>query len=209
MYRLGAVFLLVAACSDYGLSSEPKPADPPPEETTPPPPPPPPVPEPEPEPEPEPSCDDFEPPLWVWVASEPFLGADDPVDGAGLPFWDPTADLSSFAPVVLPDLGIPVGWDRAYVATFDLAEIPFNLSLNLQSDDGIWVWVNGTLAGHWGGEWQQEGCVNENANCLVTSAVDPVDVTGLLVVGTNTLATRVSNPILNAYFEILPECVAP
>lgn len=206
MYRLGAVFLL-AACSDYGLSSKPKPADPP-EETTPPPPPPEPEPEPEPEP-PEPSCDDFEPPLWVWVASEPFLGADDPLDGAGLPFWDPAADLSGFTPVVLPDLGIPVGWDRAYVATFDLAEIPFNLSLNLQSDDGIWVWVNGTLAGHWGGEWQQEGCVNENANCLVTSAVAPVDVTGLLVVGTNVLATRVSNPILNAYFEILPECIAP
>ncbi|MCA9299663.1 MAG: hypothetical protein KDA28_11385, partial [Phycisphaerales bacterium] len=73
-------------------------------------------------------------------------------------------------------------------------------------DDGLWVWVNGTYVGNWGGAWQEEGCVNENAECLVTIQVDPIDVTDLLVVGTNTLAARVSNPVANAYFEILPEC---
>ena len=61
--------------------------------------------------------------------------------------------------------------------------------------------------GQWGGAWQMEGCVNEHANCLITTPVDPVDVTALLVEGPNLLAARVSNPVLNSYFDVLPICV--
>jgi hypothetical protein len=158
---------------------------------------------------PEPSCDDVSFDGWSWLGSPHFPEASDPVDGQGLEFFDPGADLSAWEPITLPDRGIPLGQDRAYVGFFDLAEIPINLSLNLQSDDGIIVWVNGTFVGQWGGEWQAEGCVNENAQCLVTSEVEPVDVTDLLVVGTNVVAARVSNPVANSYFEIIPECVDP
>jgi hypothetical protein len=197
--------LIAVACSDYELSGKPEEPPVPPEttpETTPDPP------EPDP-PEPEPSCADFVPPDWDWRASAPFLGEQDLVDPQGSPFWEPVADRSEFAPVLLPDMGIPVGWDRAYVVEFELTELPYNLSLSLQSDDGLWVWLNGQLLGHWGGGWQQEGCVNENANCLVTSEVPPVDLTPHLQLGPNVLAARVSNPVLNAYFEVIPLCVEP
>jgi len=156
---------------------------------------------------PEPTCADVVLEPWQWVGSPTFADAADPVDGAGTPFWDPTADSSGWDAVVLPDRAIPIGEDRAYVGLFDLPEVPVNLSLNLQSDDGITVWINGVFVGQWGGDWQLEGCVNENAQCLVTIQVPPVDVTGLLHVGTNLVAARVSNPVQNAYFEIIPECV--
>jgi len=158
---------------------------------------------------PDPTCADTPTPEIEWVASPTFADAPDPVDGGGVVFWEASANVSDWDPVLLPDRDIPVGEDRAYVGLFDLPEIPVNLSLNLQSDDGIIVWVNGQYVGQWGGDWQLEGCVNENAQCLVTIQVDPVDVTHLLHVGTNTVATRVSNPVENAYFEIIPECEEP
>jgi hypothetical protein len=200
--------LLAVACSDYGLSGKPEEPPVPPESTPTPPEPEPEPPEPE-VPEPEPSCADFEAPTWEWLGSTPFLGEPDLTDMQGMPFWEPVADRSTFTPVALPDMGIPVGWDRAYTAEFELTELPYNLSLSLQSDDGLWLWLNGQLLGHWGGAWQQEGCVNENANCLVTSEVPPVDLTPHLEIGPNVLAARVSNPVLNAYFELIPLCVEP
>ncbi|MEQ1571209.1 MAG: hypothetical protein ABMA64_36610 [Myxococcota bacterium] len=189
--------LLIAGCSDYGLTNKPEPATPPPDTgtpivTT---------------PAPDPTCADVPLPVFEWVGSEPFTGVDDPIDASGLPFWDPASDRSAFTFVVIPDLGIPVGFDRVYATSFELPELPVDLSLNLQSDDGITVWVNGVELGTWGGDWQMEGCVNEHANCLVTSTVEPVSITSRLVAGTNVIAARVSNPVLNAYFEILPECV--
>ncbi len=61
--------------------------------------------------------------------------------------------------------------------------------------------------GQWGGGWQEEGCVNDEANCGETTEVAPVDVTALLVAGENTIAARVSNPVVNSYFSITPECI--
>lgn len=209
--RGGALVVLVA-CSDYELGSKQDPETLPPETptgttvtgTTP-------YVPPETTPDtgtpPAPSCDDFVAPVISWTGSAPFTDPADPVDGSGRPFWDPAADTSSYAPVALPDLSVPVGHDRAYVGTFDLAEIPVDLSLHLESDDGIWVWLNGVEVGHWGGDWQQEGCVNEHANCVLTTHVEPVDVTPLLAAGPNVVAARVSNPVLDAYFDLLPECV--
>ena len=193
------VAIAAVGCSDYELTSKP---DPPPmphdSGTTPPPytPPPPP-----------PSCDDVVLPDLMWVGSEPFTEEADPVDASGAPFYDAGSDRSAWTAVTIPDLTIPIGYDRAYASAFVLAEIPLNLSFELQSDDGIVLWVNGVGVGQWGGAWQTEGCVNEHANCLVTTTVAPVDVTGLLVEGENFVAARVSNPVLNAYFEIVPRCV--
>jgi hypothetical protein len=192
-----------AGCQEYGLGTKPDP-DPMPidsavPQTTP---------EPEPTPpEPEPSCATFVAPTLVWVGSTPFTDPLDPVDAAGLPFWDPAADTTAWPAVTLPDRDVPIGTDRAYVGTFELAELPPNLSVSLQSDDGIWLWVNGAEIGHWGGAWQQEGCVNENANCLVTTSVPDVDVTPHLQLGTNRFAARVSNPVFDAWFEVIVTCV--
>ena len=115
-------------------------------------------------------------------------------------------DQGDWWSVTLPHTDIPVGADRAYRAWFDLTAVPLSMYLNIQSDDGLWLYVNGQPVGHWGGDWQQEGCVNEHANCLETTSIEPVDITPWLVPGSNLLAARVSNPVENAYFEISPEC---
>lgn len=159
-------------------------------------------------PAPAADCTSFDAIDWRWSTGAPFATQPDPVDALGQPFWSPDFDLAGLIPVALPHTDIPVGQDRVYVARFDLVEIPPHVALNLQSDDGIRVWVNGVAVGDWGGDWQQEGCVNENANCVVTTTVPPVAVTSLLQVGTNHVAARVSNPVANAWFEILPECEA-
>ena len=154
-----------------------------------------------------PTCADVALPTFAWAGSAPFTDPADPRDGSGLPFFDPSAQPAGWSPVALPDRGIPVGTDRAYRATFALSALPVDLSLDLQSDDGLAVWVNGVEVGRWGGAWQEEGCVNDRAQCVVTTAVPPVSVTPLLVVGDNVIAARVSNPVQNAYFSVTPLCV--
>jgi hypothetical protein len=200
------VLALLSACSDYRVGTKPDPVvgtdhtgTPP--ETTP----------------PSPhsaehsaapvTCADTELPSFSWLASAPFPEEADPVDAAGAPFYEVDAAPSGWAPVALPDRGIPIGTDRAYRATFDLAELPVDLSLDLQSDDGITVWLNGVEVGHWGGAWQVEGCVNDRAGCVVTTRVPAFEVTPLLLEGENVLAARVSNPVQNAYFAVSPLCV--
>ncbi len=152
------------------------------------------------------TCDDFDF-SWIWIASASFDTQPDPTDAGGLPFHDPGFDDSGYLAQILPDQSVPVGFDRAYRAQFELSQIPPSLLLDMQSDDGIWVWLNGGVVGHWGGDWQQEGCVNENAQCIVTETVPPQDVTSFLQIGTNTLAARLSNPIMNSWIEIVPICV--
>ena len=140
-----------------------------------------------------------------WSASDALWDQADPTDGAGLAFHDPHAQ-PGWESVALPHQDIPTGADRAYRTVFDLDGRPEAFLLDLQSDDGLTVWVNGVEVGQWGGGWQEEGCVNEHAECLQTIDVDPIDVATLLVEGDNALAARVSNPIANAWFEILVEC---
>lgn len=78
--------------------------------------------------------------------------------------------------------------------------------MDLQSDDGLWLWVNGVAVGHWGGAWQEEGCVNDEARCSVTNTVAPVEVTDLLVAGDNLVAARVSNAVDASYFQLHARC---
>jgi hypothetical protein len=102
---------------------------------------------------------------------------------------------------------VPSGQDKVYRAEFIFDQMPPALFLSMQSDDGMSFYLNGQLVGHWGGAWQEEGCVNDNAGCLESVTVTPVDVTSYLQVGTNVAAARVSNPIDNSYFEVFTECV--
>jgi hypothetical protein len=191
------------ACSDYGLAGKPD------TETTP---------ETEPEPEPEPEPDTAVEPIdcegvsfddWAWAASPPFAEEADPTDGSGS-FWHEVAFApDGYTAVSLPHQDIPVGNDRIYHAHFTLTELPPDVSLGLQSDDGLRVYVNGASVGAWGGGWQEEGCVNEEASCKEHEQVDPISITHLLTTGENTIAARVTNPVVSAYFSIIPECVEP
>lgn len=168
-----------------------------------------PQPDPDPEPDPAEMCDSWLAPAWGWQASAPFEGMDAPTDDDGLPFWHGDFDAASWTGVVLPDTGpIPQGTDRAYRAVVQFTDMPPGfLKLSLESDDGLWLWVNGSFVGHWGGEWQQEGCVNENAGCLDSIDVEDQDITDLLVGGENVIAARVSNPVMDAWFELDAHCV--
>lgn len=151
-------------------------------------------------------CDgvDFGP--WQWWGSQPFTTPDDPVDGSGRPFHAPDYDMVGWSTIAMPEQNVPSEHDKAFRATFELSEVPPDMHLELQSDDGLWVWVNGVEVGHWGGDWQEEGCVNENASCLEQVDVEPIDVTGLLVPGTNVVAARVSNAIDRSWLELVPFC---
>lgn len=195
---------LCGACSDYGLAGkdDEKPADtdaavdtdtPPPDTDTP--------------PDTSIDCTGVTFDDWSWVASEPFSDEADPADKAGNPWYAVGFDSAAYAAVTLPHQDIPIGTDRVYRATFTLDEIPPDVSLNLQSDDGLQVYLNGEEVGAWGGSWQQEGCVNEQASCKEYEIVPPVRVTDQLVVGSNVIASRVTNPVVNAYFSIVPVCV--
>ncbi|MCB9683102.1 MAG: hypothetical protein H6733_16680 [Alphaproteobacteria bacterium] len=157
---------------------------------------------------PPPTCADATLTVGSWVASPTFTGADDPVDGLARPFHDPTADVSGWSPVTPPDRNaIPQGSDRAYRLTVDVTGTPPRVVMDLQSDDGLTVWIDGQRVGQWGGQWQQEGCVNDAAECIETIAVPPIDVSTWLTEGSHVVALRVSNPVAGSYADVRPRCV--
>lgn len=143
---------------------------------------------------------------WQWWGSQPFTTTDGPTDDWGKNFYETDYSMVGWSTIGMPEQNVPVGQDKAYRTTFDLAAIPPNMTLTFSSDDGLWLWVNGVEIGHWGGDWQEEGCVNEGGACDVLVYADPVDVTDLLVVGTNTIAGRVSNAVVSSWFEVEAGC---
>ena len=160
------------------------------------------------EPEELPPCDETIQADWQWWGSMPFGYEDDPTDGNGLPYYDPGYTMVDYSTVSMPDQGhITSGYDKVYRAEFQVDTMPPALFLSMQSDDGMAFYLNGQLVGEWGGVWQEEGCVNDNAGCTESIIVAPVDVTSYLVYGRNVAAARVSNPVDNSYFEVYTECV--
>lgn len=153
-------------------------------------------------------CDDVALESLTWWGSMPFSTEPDPADSAGRPFYAWDYEMRDWSTVSMPDSGHnPSGNDRAYRGVLSLPSVGERIFVDLQSDDGLWLWVNGLAVGHWGGDWQEEGCVNDEANCLATHAVDPVEVTAHLVAGENLFAARVSNAIEGSYFQLHARCV--
>ena len=174
------------------------------------------LPEDEPENEPEddpieeelPPCDETIEADWQWWGSMPFEHSADLTDSDGYAYHEWDFQMVDFSTVSIPDQGhIPSGYDKVYRAEFYLDQMPPALFLSMQSDDGISFYINDQLVGSWGGDWQEEGCVNDNAGCTESTTVPPVDVTDFLELGTNIAAARVSNPVDNSYFEVYTECV--
>lgn len=64
------------------------------------------------------------------------------------------------------DISLPdSGWYcnncyRRYRGIFYLDGAPQNLKMFFESDDGIWIYINGQYAGHWGGDGGRLRCVN-------------------------------------------------
>lgn len=187
------VLLLSLACSEYGFVPDPTAVTPLDDTGY------------EPEPFQGADCSAFDAD-WTWTASDAIWGPEDPADDDGVAFYEP--DYSgSFASLTLPDAHqVPAGADRAYRTVVPLEDVP-QLLVDIQSDDGLWLWVNGVEVGHWGGDWQAEGCVNDEANCLEYVTVDPIDITDFVAPGDNLIAARVSNAIEGSWFDLVPECV--
>ena len=103
-------------------------------------------------------CDDVDFGALQWWGSMPFSTEADPQDGSGIYFYQAGFTLTDWSTVSVPDSGHnPAGSDRAYRAVLNLPSLGNRLFVDLQSDDGLWLWVNGSPVGHWGGNWQEEG----------------------------------------------------
>ena len=152
-------------------------------------------------------CDQVALEALTWWGSQPFAAEPDPADGAGRAFWRTDYEMTGWSTVSMPDSGHnPPGNDRAYRGVFHLDAVSEGIWVDLQSDDGLWLWVNGVAVGHWGGGHLEEGCVNDEARCSVTNTVAPVEVTDLLVAGDNLVAARVSNAVDASYFQLHARC---
>ena len=141
-----------------------------------------------------------------WKGSQPWNGAfEGPIDGLGRPWHDPEFDDSSWTQLAVPDSDtIPTSRDRFYRASFALAEVPSTFPVWFASDDGIWLYVNGTFVGHWGGGWRGGGCVNERVYCITPVTVEPQDIAAYLHLGINTIAAMVSNGVCcHSYFDFV------
>jgi|GEM_PF-1564706 len=152
-------------------------------------------------------CDGVSFPTSQWWGSQPFSTEADPVDAAGRPFYDPAYEMVGWSTVVLPERNTPVGYDKAFLTRFTLHSAPPDWHLDFDSDDGLWLWLDGDFLGHWGGDWQEEGCVNDAADCLISVDADPVDVTAWATPGEHVLAGRVSNATTASWFDVRMICL--
>lgn len=147
--------------------------------------------------------------LWEdqWWGSMPFDHEAPLTDSSGRAYYSLDYEMRDYSTVVTPDEGhIPAGSDKAYRVALWLDATGPRIFLDIQSDDGVWIHVNGVEVGHWGGDWQEEGCVNDLANCTEYELADPIEITDYLWTGENLLAVRVSNATDNSYMWVSPRC---
>jgi hypothetical protein len=149
-----------------------------------------------------------------WTASPtpswkgPFDG---PSDAGGHRWNDPPFDNSTWTIIgARPDndsFGVDTG-DRFYRRRLLLnaAEIDNPIVVSFASDDGLWLYVNGTLVGNWGDEWNGNGeCVNDpTGRCSNNTTAPTLEIPkALLTPGINVLAVRVNNSTCcNSYFAM-------
>ena len=128
-----------------------------------------------------------------WMASPVMENCEGP-SVEGIAWHDPAFPALDWAPIKLPDAnGIPgdKAADRFYRTVF-AARRGQAVVLEWRSDDGSWVYLNGKLLIHQGGDCHQSGCVNGRCGNGV-GVGGYVDLTPDLVEGPNVLAIHVSN----------------
>ncbi|MBI2568225.1 MAG: hypothetical protein HYV63_14465 [Candidatus Schekmanbacteria bacterium] len=134
-----------------------------------------------------------------WFGDEP-----GPVDGSGH-FWHEAgfddhdwqevaaAAAGGAANLPLIEQGTDHGFNDRYLRGSFAWDGITALWAELASDDGLSVYINGSLLGSWG-RWREPGCVNLSAVCSVNAVVPPQAIPAeLLLVGQNTIAVDLSN----------------
>lgn len=94
--------------------------------------------------------------------------------------------------------------DRYYRGYFEISTIgdfSHDYFINVQSDDGIWIYINGKFFGHLGGGIHNEGCINVSY-CSKLKNINPLKIDDYLIKGKNTIAVRVSEAIGSEYFNL-------
>ncbi|MBI2569587.1 MAG: hypothetical protein HYV63_21495 [Candidatus Schekmanbacteria bacterium] len=140
-----------------------------------------------------------------WRRFGPWYGdALGPFDGNGRFWLEPGFDDRDWQAVVAAVGGPPVSLpvieqgidydldDRYFRASFAW-DGTTSLWVELASDDGLSVYINGSRLGDWG-RWREPGCVNLSDLCTVNTVVPPQLIPAdLLVVGQNVIAINLSN----------------
>ena len=116
-----------------------------------------------------------------------------PQDASNI-FWnDYLFDDSSWNDIMLPDEGIStssqVPGDRYYRLHFNWDGLS-HVTINMASDDGLSIYINGNLLGEWGAGWRVAGCVNNpGGHCHVDVTVPgQVVPLSMLQTGDNVIA---------------------
>lgn len=142
-----------------------------------------------------------------WLASD--VVVDSPFettqDNSGFNWHQYMFNDSNWQYVKLPDKN----WncnrcDRYYRGYFEITSIgdfSHDYLINVQSDDGIWIYINGKFFGHFGGDVHKEGCVNVTY-CSELRKINPLKIDDYLIKGKNVIAVRVSESIGSEYFNL-------
>jgi hypothetical protein len=167
-----------------------------------------------------------------WRATVAFKMGKDLKDPFLRSWYRPDYDDSLWQLVQLPDensFGNKTPYERLYRSRFVLADPKESVKVTMSpsptsvdatptsqeseavnvifaSDDGIWIYVNGDLLGHWGGRSKEGGCVNDPfRRCGVDRTIPPVAVPeSFLRPGENVLAVKVHNgECCFSYFNLL------
>ncbi len=129
----------------------------------------------------------------TWKASPVGEDCAGPADVDGRSWYEAEFDDSLWTDVLLPDNStIPSGQDRYYRLFYHVAE-PTTTEIQLSSDDGAWLYVNGQLVGQWGGDCQGEGMADGIA----------IDIGAYLQPGDNLIAVHVHNGPGDSSFNLL------
>jgi hypothetical protein len=143
-----------------------------------------------------------------WRRSEFWYDADQPKDAAGEDWWADDFDDTAWAPLAhLPDRD-PLATDNDvfYRSDFWLDDVVGSTDIQFVGNDGVWLYVNETFVGHWGGEWRQPGCINVASGCGVNYDAPPADVTDLLQPGHNHIAVMLTNGPQGFLLDIQAGC---
>ncbi len=131
----------------------------------------------------------------TWRASSVRRDCAGPRDSSGRFWYDPAFDANGWSAITLPDIQYQTeASDRFYRGVFTLFSLPQTGAVTVASDDALWLYVNGTQVGHWGGECYSAGCVNNPLGvCAINRVVPPIDITRLLVLSRNVIAAHVTD----------------
>ena len=129
----------------------------------------------------------------TWKASSVTTDCNGPSDSNGKMWYAADFDDSPWTIVQLPEINtIPSGKDRYYRMGYNWSGAS-KAKIQLSSDDGSWLYVNGQFVGHWGADCHGGGRADSAT----------IDITSYLQQGNNVLAVHVSNGPSDSLFNLI------